>query len=230
MRSSVGRFRGEAELQRPDDDLVAAVVADVAELLGLSRPEPVETRLVRWGGGLPQYLVGHPARVDAIRAAVSAGAGPGDRRCRVPGGGRARLHPRRPPRRRRPALTAGRRGGDTAPGIEDVAGGWLRDPVRLNTSAPLRPHRRCLRHTAAGRLRRLPPRARRTTDPARRARQRDAGMSRGAGRGKGADRGERSVGKRANELNASIRYTMWSVFRLARPLGDDAAPPRPPTR
>jgi oxygen-dependent protoporphyrinogen oxidase len=26
---------------------------------------------VRWGGGLPQYLVGHPARVDAIRAAVS---------------------------------------------------------------------------------------------------------------------------------------------------------------
>jgi peroxiredoxin len=31
----------------------------------------------------------------------------------------------------------------------------------------------------------------------------------------------RSVGKRANELNASIRYTMWSVFRLARPLGDD---------
>ncbi|NEK58853.1 chlorite dismutase family protein [Geodermatophilus sabuli] len=30
--------------------------------------------------------------------------------------------------------------------------------------------------------------------------------------------GERSIGKRANELNATIRYTMWSVFRLARPL------------
>ena len=71
VRASVGRFRGEAELQRPDDELSAAVVADVAELLGLSRPEPLETRLVRWGGGLPQYLVGHPARVDAIRAAVS---------------------------------------------------------------------------------------------------------------------------------------------------------------
>src|SRR5688500_8318899 len=28
---------------------------------------------------------------------------------------------------------------------------------------------------------------------------------------------ERSIGKRANELNATIRYTMWSVFRLARP-------------
>lgn len=71
VRASVGRFRGEAELQRPDDELTAAVVADVADLLGLSRPEPRETRLVRWGGGLPQYLVGHPARVDAIRAAVS---------------------------------------------------------------------------------------------------------------------------------------------------------------
>ena len=32
---------------------------------------------------------------------------------------------------------------------------------------------------------------------------------------------ERSIGKRANELNATIRYTMWSVFRLARPLADE---------
>src|SRR3954470_12816056 len=35
---------------------------------------------------------------------------------------------------------------------------------------------------------------------------------------------QRSVGKRANELNAQIRYTMWSVFRLARPLADDERP------
>jgi oxygen-dependent protoporphyrinogen oxidase len=71
VRSSVGRYRDEAELQRPDDELTAAVVEDVADLLGLSDPRPLETRLVRWGGGLPQYLVGHPERVDAIRAAVS---------------------------------------------------------------------------------------------------------------------------------------------------------------
>jgi peroxiredoxin len=32
---------------------------------------------------------------------------------------------------------------------------------------------------------------------------------------------QRSIGKRANELNAAIRYTMWSVFRVARPLADD---------
>src|SRR3954469_13974083 len=33
---------------------------------------------------------------------------------------------------------------------------------------------------------------------------------------------ERSIGKRANELNASIRYTMWSVFKVARPFGEEA--------
>ncbi|RBY97851.1 protoporphyrinogen oxidase [Blastococcus sp. TF02-8] len=70
VRSSVGRFRDESELQRTDEDLAAAVVADVAELLGLARPEPVETAVVRWGGGLPQYLVGHQGRVDAVRTAV----------------------------------------------------------------------------------------------------------------------------------------------------------------
>jgi oxygen-dependent protoporphyrinogen oxidase len=71
VRSSVGRFGDEFELQRSDDDLSRAVVADVAELLELDRPDPLETRIVRWGGGLPQYLVGHQDRVDAIRAAVS---------------------------------------------------------------------------------------------------------------------------------------------------------------
>lgn len=70
VRSSVGRFGAEAELQRDDDDLAAAVVADVADLLQLARPEPVATRVVRWGGGLPQYLVGHRDRVAAVRAAV----------------------------------------------------------------------------------------------------------------------------------------------------------------
>jgi oxygen-dependent protoporphyrinogen oxidase len=72
VRASVGRFRDEVELRRDDADLTGAVVADVADLLGLEQPEPLETRLVRWGGGLPQYLVGHPARVAAVRAAVAA--------------------------------------------------------------------------------------------------------------------------------------------------------------
>lgn len=71
VRSSVGRFRAEEDLQRDDDELVAAVVADVADLLDLDRPEPLQTALIRWGGGLPQYLVGHRERVAAVRAAVA---------------------------------------------------------------------------------------------------------------------------------------------------------------
>ncbi|MCZ2830608.1 protoporphyrinogen oxidase [Modestobacter sp. VKM Ac-2986] len=72
VRSSVGRFGDDAALQRTDADLTAAVVADVADLLDLERPEPVQTRLVRWVDGLPQYLVGHPQRVATIRSAVAA--------------------------------------------------------------------------------------------------------------------------------------------------------------
>ena len=72
VRSSVGRYLEEEQLQRPDDELTAAVVAEVAELLDLDRPEPVETHLVRWGGGLPQYLVGHLDRVAQVRGAVDA--------------------------------------------------------------------------------------------------------------------------------------------------------------
>ncbi|MCZ2805078.1 protoporphyrinogen oxidase [Modestobacter sp. VKM Ac-2983] len=72
VRSSVGRFGDDAALQWDDAELTAAVVADVAELLDLGRPEPVQTELVRWVDGLPQYLVGHPQRVAAIRSALDA--------------------------------------------------------------------------------------------------------------------------------------------------------------
>ena len=72
VRSSVGRYGDDVALGRGDDDLTAAVVTDVAELLDLARPEPVQTHLVRWVNGLPQYLVGHATRVAAIRSAVDA--------------------------------------------------------------------------------------------------------------------------------------------------------------
>ena len=34
------------------------------------RGAPADTRVTRWGGALPQYTVGHLARVARIRAAV----------------------------------------------------------------------------------------------------------------------------------------------------------------
>ena len=55
----------------PDEDLVAASLADLAEATGLAA-RPVDSRVQRWGGGLPQYAVGHLDRVARIRAAVAA--------------------------------------------------------------------------------------------------------------------------------------------------------------
>ena len=70
LRTSLGRHGEEATLQRTDEELVAASLADLAEAAGISAA-PVATHVQRWGGGLPQYAVGHLDRVARIRAAVA---------------------------------------------------------------------------------------------------------------------------------------------------------------
>jgi oxygen-dependent protoporphyrinogen oxidase len=71
LRASVGRHREEASLQATDDELVARVVSDLA--LATGRPVvPVDAHVQRWGGGLPQYAVGHLDRVARVRAAVAS--------------------------------------------------------------------------------------------------------------------------------------------------------------
>ncbi len=70
LRTSVGRHREESVLQVPDADLVAASLADLREATGLAS-RPVDTHVQRWGGGLPQYAVGHLDRVARIRATVA---------------------------------------------------------------------------------------------------------------------------------------------------------------
>ena len=74
VRCSVGRSGDVAVLQRDDDDLAALAAAELAESIGITAP-PVEHRVTRWGGGLPQYNVGHLDRVARIRAAVAARPG-----------------------------------------------------------------------------------------------------------------------------------------------------------
>ena len=74
LRTSLGRHREEAVLQRTDDELVAVSLAELAEATGL-RALPVDAHVQRWGGGLPQYAVGHLDRVARIRAAVAEVAG-----------------------------------------------------------------------------------------------------------------------------------------------------------
>jgi protoporphyrinogen/coproporphyrinogen III oxidase len=68
IRASLGRRGEEATLQRTDDRLVAVVRDEMPRLIGQSLPEPLAARVNRWGGGLPQYGVGHLDRVAAARA------------------------------------------------------------------------------------------------------------------------------------------------------------------
>ena len=70
VRASVGRLGEEAVLQRDDAELVDLVLGDLTDILGVADP-PVDARVTRWGGGLPQYAVGHKTRVERVRAAVA---------------------------------------------------------------------------------------------------------------------------------------------------------------
>jgi protoporphyrinogen/coproporphyrinogen III oxidase len=74
VRCSVGRLGDEAILQRDDDDLAALAAIDLATATGV-RGRPADVRVTRWGGGLPQYSVGHLDRVARIRAGVAAQPG-----------------------------------------------------------------------------------------------------------------------------------------------------------
>jgi oxygen-dependent protoporphyrinogen oxidase len=74
VRCSVGRSGDVAVLQRDDADLAALAAAELADSIGVTAA-PVAHRVTRWGGGLPQYNVGHLDRVARIRAAVAARPG-----------------------------------------------------------------------------------------------------------------------------------------------------------
>jgi oxygen-dependent protoporphyrinogen oxidase len=70
VRASIGRYGDVVDLQRDDDELVQAVRDELALTIGVNAP-PVAARVSRWGGGLPQYAVGHLDRVRRIRDAVA---------------------------------------------------------------------------------------------------------------------------------------------------------------
>jgi oxygen-dependent protoporphyrinogen oxidase len=72
LRASLGRFGEAATLRVDDAELVARVRADLATLAGVSA-DPVDVRVQRWGGGLPQYAPGHMDRVRRIEQGLPAG-------------------------------------------------------------------------------------------------------------------------------------------------------------
>ena len=74
IRCSIGRIGEEGVLQRDDRELADLAAADLAEATG-AQGDPLDSRVTRWGGGLPQYTVGHLDRIAAIRAGVDAQPG-----------------------------------------------------------------------------------------------------------------------------------------------------------
>ncbi len=46
-------------------------VREVGEAIGRPLTTPLDAHVQRWGGGLPQYAVGHRSRVARVRAAVA---------------------------------------------------------------------------------------------------------------------------------------------------------------
>jgi oxygen-dependent protoporphyrinogen oxidase len=72
VRVSLGRYGDERVLQRDDSAIVALAHAELGKLLGRSLPEPLETRVQRWGGALPQYAPGHLDRVATARSGLPA--------------------------------------------------------------------------------------------------------------------------------------------------------------
>lgn len=74
VRCSIGRFGEEHVLQRADEELIATAMAELAATCGVTEL-PAASRVTRWGGGLPQYNVGHADRVAKIRSAVAGAPG-----------------------------------------------------------------------------------------------------------------------------------------------------------
>ena len=72
VRTSLGRLGEERTLQASDETLVARSLADLSELAQITAA-PVDTHVQRWGGGLPQYAVGHLARIARVRSALPPG-------------------------------------------------------------------------------------------------------------------------------------------------------------
>jgi oxygen-dependent protoporphyrinogen oxidase len=70
VRASVGRHREERDLQADDAEVIARAIADLDWALGAPLPMPIASSLTRWGGGLPQYAVGHVDVVEQVRGDV----------------------------------------------------------------------------------------------------------------------------------------------------------------
>ncbi len=72
LRASVGRIDDDRARDLADDELRARVDAEVRAALSLTAPAR-EHAVVRWPDALPQYTIGHHAKLDRIRHLVTQG-------------------------------------------------------------------------------------------------------------------------------------------------------------
>ena len=75
LRVYAGRFGGRDVTAESDDELIALARGEV-RLLGIAG-DPVLTRVQRWPRGMPQYVLGHPGRLERIDLALERHPGLG---------------------------------------------------------------------------------------------------------------------------------------------------------
>ncbi|MFT4165455.1 MAG: protoporphyrinogen oxidase [Microlunatus sp.] len=75
IRASVGRLGEERLLQIADRDLIDRTVGELRTLPGWSALEIVASTVQRWGGGLPQYEVGHRTQVTRLQEELASWRG-----------------------------------------------------------------------------------------------------------------------------------------------------------
>jgi oxygen-dependent protoporphyrinogen oxidase len=70
-RCFLGGMEDAAVLAESDEDIVAAVTAELQEIAGIAA-QPRFSRIARWPRSMAQYSVGHAQRVEELEARVAA--------------------------------------------------------------------------------------------------------------------------------------------------------------
>ena len=72
MRCMIGGATDPEAANLTDEELVALTHADLTKLLHLDDTAPIFTEVVRWPNAIPQYEIGHLARMDRIHTALAS--------------------------------------------------------------------------------------------------------------------------------------------------------------
>lgn len=74
VRFFIGRSGREAAVSASDETLVGLATAELAQLFGVTTP-PTLARVFRWHRSMPQYVLGHTARLERIARLAAAHRG-----------------------------------------------------------------------------------------------------------------------------------------------------------